>query len=146
MYKTTIFPFVLNLSKSYRSLLCEMFCYLVCQTVKKHDVSETGCCLHVEPTQLSAIDRVILCRVLNKRQDYNFQICLQSQVKYFLLFYYNLSPQHVSTPMGHLQVEHNINHLFHLKGPKHVVVKDCNKIIKKTFQLRLHANLKIVVI
>jgi hypothetical protein len=29
----------------------------------------------------------------------------------FLLFYYNLSPQHVSAPTGHLQVEHNINHL-----------------------------------
>jgi hypothetical protein len=29
----------------------------------------------------------------------------------FLLLYYNLSPQHVSAYTGHLQVEHNINHL-----------------------------------
>jgi hypothetical protein len=29
------------------------------------------------------------------------------------LFYYNLSPQHVSAPTGHPQVEHNISLSFH---------------------------------
>jgi hypothetical protein len=29
----------------------------------------------------------------------------------FLLYYYNLSPQHVWAPAGHPHVEHNISHL-----------------------------------
>jgi hypothetical protein len=31
-------------------------------------------------------------------------------IEMFLLFYYNLPPQHVSAPTDNLQVERNINH------------------------------------
>jgi hypothetical protein len=63
-----------------------------------------------------------LREVLAQFSFHTFQICLQSQLKCFLLLYYSLSLQHVSALMDHLQIEYSINYV--------VVVKDYNKVLR----------------